>query len=399
VLGIALAAHSLASLGFWLAQPRGFALFTRSFVEHQLIVPAIFAVSLAGLGAMILKRPPVAWLSTGILAGFWIGSASIIVLAGTTIHARIFWLVLPAAAALLSLAWRLARPGVGLLSAGTLAGLTVAGAFWACSWAPPATTRPHGGTLETVPATPGVATIEKEGIRVSVQGNRVAVASGSRVADLWPAFDYFAVSDRGTWSLFEFRSTSIPRWTCGGTEQGGLVLTGENEDFQSSIQVWIGNRAVHLKGQTLVRRELSAHLASVLQLYFHGEGDASVEGIPWNMGNVDAYSQFITLRHGRTEFLQAAWKEKGPFETLGTWALGDPVLSIDGWKFQLLGWAEQGSREASPTAGWGVSQACIERSGRHTYFWGLATTSIGIGWHTVRTAPGVYQLEAVVTPP
>jgi len=58
VLRIGLGVHAIAALAYWIVQPRGFALFTRSFVEHQVIAPAIFAVSVAGVAAMLLKRPP-----------------------------------------------------------------------------------------------------------------------------------------------------------------------------------------------------------------------------------------------------------------------------------------------------------------------------------------------------
>ncbi len=397
MLRIAMAFHAFVSAAYWIAQPRGFAPFTRSFIEHQVVAPTLFAVSAAGFASILLKRVSLTWLTVGILAGFWTASAAVIVITGSTGVARLFWGVLPTAAGLLLIAWRLGGPAAqGLLTGGTVAGWLLAAAFWSCSCAPVASTQPQGGTLDPIPVTPGVSTIEKEGIRVSVLGHRVIVESGTRSAVLWPGFDYFAVSDNGTWSLFDFRSTTTPGWTCGRSEQGGLVLTAANRDFQSSLNIWIGNRSVHVRNETRVEKDLAAHLSSVLQLNF--KGIASVEGIPWRWGNSDAQSEFIAFRHGRTEFLRAAAGEKGPFETLGSWALGDPVLSIDGWTFQLLGWAQQGSREPSPTAGWGVSQACIERSGS-TYYWALATTSVGRGWHTVRTAKGVYSLEAVITPP
>jgi hypothetical protein len=160
--------------------------------------------------------------------------------------------------------------------------------------------------------------------------------------------------------------------------------------------VWIDRRVVHVRMETRVKRELASHLASAFQLALAGQ--ASVNGVPWSLGNSDPRSEFIAVRQGRTELLRASSGEKGPFEVLGSWPAGDPVLNIDGWSVQLLGWADQGSHEPSPTAGWGVSQAAIERAGS-AYFWSLASTSIGRGWHTVRTAPGVYVLEAVVTPP
>src|SRR6185503_5947370 len=146
--------------------------------------------------------------------------------------------------------------------------------------------------------------------------------------------------------------------------------------------------------------EVASHLSSVMKLHILGDaGDATaVEGVPWRLDHRSERTEFVAIRNGRTELLRASRLEKGPFETLGSWELRDPLLTIDGWKVRVSGWADQGSPAPSPTAGWGVSQAAIERVD-NVYMWSLASTSIGRGWHTVRTAPGVYVLEAVVTPP
>ena len=74
----------------------------------------------------------------------------------------------------------------------------------------------------------------------------------------------------------------------------------------------------------------------------------------------------------------------------------DPVIASDGWMAQVRGWAAQSSLDESPTAGWGVSQAAIERLGLMV-IWSLASTSIGRGFHTVRTGPGTYVLEIVLS--
>lgn len=394
LLRIGVGVHALASLGFWILQPRGFAFGSRPFIEHQVLAPAIFAVSAAAVAAGLRKRPSVVWLAVAVLAGFWVASGGVIAILGTTTPARLFWVVPPTAVGMLVLACRSSSPG--LLTGGTVAGLGLAALFWCCTWAPPATTRPRGGDVRPEPVNEEASSIEADGIRISVSGNMVLVKSRGNTAVLWPGFEYDAVSDRGLWSLFQFRSASTPSWSCGRSRKGGLALRAENDDFKSASQVWIDHRVVHLRTETRVKRELPAHLSSVLQLGLWGT--ASVHGIPWRLGNSDERSEFVAFRNGRTEFLRASSGEKGPFETLGSWPEGDPTLTIDGWTIQLVGWAEQGSHEPSPTAGWGVSQAAIERAGT-TYFWELASTSVGRGWHTVRTAPGVYVIEAIVTPP
>ena len=394
LIRIGVGVHFLGSLGFWLLQPRGFAWGSRSFVEHQVLTPAIFAVSAAALAAGLLKRPTVASLAVAVLSGFWVASGGVIAGVGTTAPSRLFWIVPPAAMAMLLMVRRLSSTTV--ITGGTVVGTGLAAAFWACTWAPPATTRPRGGEVRPDTIIEEASSTAADGIHVSVSGNMVLVKSEGKTAAIWPGFDYDAVSDSGIWSLFQFRSTSTPSWTCSRSKAGGLALTAENEDFHSAARIRIENHAVHLQYETRVKRELASHLSSVLQFGLWGK--ASLHGIPWNLGNSDPRCEFIAVRQGRTEFLRASSGEKGPFETLGAWPLENPTLMIDGWSIQLLGWAEQGSHEPSPTAGWGVSQAAIERAGT-TYFWSLASTSIGRGWHTVRTAPGVYVLEAVITPP
>lgn len=397
VLRSGLAVHLVGSLAFWIAQPRGFDILSRSFVEHQAIAPALFAASAAGLVALALRRPRTAWIVVGLLGGFWAASAAVIVTVGSTPFASVFWVVLAATMWLLLLAWRRGRPDPpGLITGGTVAGVILATVFWMCSWAPPATTRPRAAALEPAPMVPGATSIEEKGVSVSVAGTRVAITAGSHRAVLWPGFDYYAVSDAGFWSVFQFRGSMMPDWTRGRTEDGAMLLVSEDPDFLRRVRIRIENRTVRVLCETLVKREIASHLSSVMQLQIHGE--ASVEGVPWKIGHTDDRSEFVAIRGGRVELLRASSREKGPFETLGSWERRDPALTIDGWKVQVVGWAEQGSDTPSPTAGWGVSQACIERSGT-TYFWSLAATSIGRGWHTVRTAPGVYVLEAILTPP
>jgi hypothetical protein len=393
VLRTGIVVHTVASLAFWLSQPRGFEVLSRSFLEHQVVAPVLFAVSAAGLAAVLLKRRRTELVVVGVLGGFWALSASVIVVMGSTPFATPFWAILVGTFWLLLLAYRRVRPEPPLLiTGGTVAGLVLATAFWTCSWAPPATTRPRAAEFQPLPAAPG----KSDAIRIAVEGFHVAIEAPTGKAFLWPAFEYGSISDNGFWTVFQYRSSTMPFWTWRTAEDGSLSLTAENGDFHGLVHAWVENGRVHVRSQTRVKREIASHLSTVLQVRL--PGPASVEGMPWKSDHRHDRSEFVAIRGGRTEFLRAASLEKGPFETLGSWPLQDPVLTIDGWKVQVLGWAEQGSREPSPTAGWGVSQAAIERVG-DVYLWSLAATSIGRGWHTVRTASGVYVLEAVLTPP
>ena len=109
----------------------GFELVSRSFVEHQVVAPILFAVSAAGAAAAVLNRRRTAWICVGILCGFWIPSTGLIALLGTTLPSRVFWPALVACLGGLVLAYRRIRPDPpGLLTCGTAVGVALAGLFW-----------------------------------------------------------------------------------------------------------------------------------------------------------------------------------------------------------------------------------------------------------------------------
>jgi len=97
----------------------------------------------------------------------------------------------------------------------------------------------------------------------------------------------------------------------------------------------------------------------------------------------------VFVRHGEA-------RKKGPFTTIASWEPHDPWIESQGRRIQVRGWVDQASRAESPTAGWGVSQGTIENVGG-MLVWSLASTSVGRGWHCVRTAPGTYAFEVVIT--
>jgi len=364
-----------AAAYLWL-QPRGFSFGSRGFLEHQVIVPTFFAAAVAGLWA-VRRRPPLALLCTGILSGFWIAAAGTVVILGTTRFATA--LILPLAAALLALLTRPDPRGMAL-------GLLLGAAFWSCAWAPPAQTRPSGGALEEKRAVDGPGTLAEEDLSVQVEGLQAVVRWKDRRARVGLAPDLFAISDRGLWSLFDSRSAHPPAWSVARVEGDELDLRTACDDFASHARIRISKGSVRMRVATTLKREIAAHLATVLWV-----------SVPSRTPRA-AVAEFIAFREGRLELLQASEQEKGPFKTLTAWAPHDPVLEVNGWTVQVPGWADQASRAESPTAGWGVSQGAIERVG-DSLLYELAATSIGRGWHTVRTAPGTYLLELVLTPP
>src|SRR6185295_20237853 len=124
VLRVSLAVHVAGSLAYWLLQPRGFGVLSRPFVEHQVLAPLLFAVSVAALAGIVLKRPWPAGIGVGILAGFWILCSGVIAGVGTTAFSRPFWGLLAAVLAGLAVAYRQLRPASpALLTGGTILGL------------------------------------------------------------------------------------------------------------------------------------------------------------------------------------------------------------------------------------------------------------------------------------
>jgi hypothetical protein len=387
----ALAAQAVgAAIYLWL-QPGGFAFGSRSFLEHQVIVPAFFAVAIATLAA-VRRRPQVAYFGMGLLGGFWIAVGATALAAGSTLFSKGMALVVAGAVLAMLGVHRFGGP-VRIHWVGSLPGLMLGISFWACAWAPPASTRPSGARLDERPPVEGPLDLEKGGLSVRIDGLLARVAAGEHRAEVRLAPFLFAVSDRGTWSLFDFRSVDPPAWKVSRVEGDALDVRTSCPDFDAHGRIWIAAGKIRMRIGTTFKREIAAHLATALTVRI--PGGAAIEGHPWNPGDP---SEFIAFREGRMEFLRASHHEKGPFETLAFWPPHDPVLDIGGWRVEVLGWADQASRSESPTAGWGISQGAIERV-EDEFLWEFAATSIGRGWHTVRTAPGTYVLEVVLSRP
>ncbi len=377
----------------WL-QPRGFSAGSRPFLEHQVIVPAYFAVALVA-AALPARWPAAGMIGTGALAAFWIAVSAV---AGGVSSMRAqagVWLVLLCAIGGGALVLRRSvreADGARAPVLGAGAGVAFAAAFLFCAWAPPSTTRPLGGPVPGV-RPPGGPEGPGDRFRVSIRDRWVVIERDGDQVLVDPGFEFDAASRSGFWTVFDSRSLRLPAWKAQPRDGVALVLVARADPIETSVRVWVESDEVHLRAVTSLREEVSSHLSSVMTIY--APGPATVEDLEWPKGRTDEPAHFAAFRGGRLEFLRASRNEKGPFETLGSWEPRDPLLKAGPWSLRVRGWADHASRAESPTAGWGVSQGAIERW-EGAFIWSLASTSIGRGWHAVRTAPGLYVLEAVI---
>lgn len=387
--------HALGAAAFFWLQPRGFSV-SAPWLEHQVIVPAFFGLSL-GTALMSRFRPRAAVFGLGALCGFWSSLGLTAAVVGSGVPATAMGLIAIAALGVLALSlwvsWRFKEPLV-LPGGGCILGTALGAAFLVCTWAPPASTRPAGGTLGPFRPLPGAALQERDGVSVRVFGSLVFVEHGEKTICVSPALDFDAVADSGFWTLFQSRESRVRPWKIDRGDPGAIRLLAQGPDLEAEARITHEGGRVTIRCATTLRRELPAHLASVV--WVTAPGDAKIGGRRWAPRRRGVPAEFFAFRGGHLEFLRATRDEKGPFETLQSEEPADPVIEFGGWKVQVRGWAAQASREPSPTAGWGVSQGAIERV-EDGITWSLASTSVGRGWHTVRTAPGTYLMEIVLS--
>lgn len=390
--------HVAGAVMYWAIQPRGFAL-GRALLEHQVIAPAVFAISFATL--LEAQLPRVALFAVGAIAGFQAAISATFAVTGDSVFARAMIAVLAVAVGVVLLVLRrVRRSGVSArnLWGGGLAGALLGAAFVYCTWAPPPSTRPFHRPGDVVGSGPAPSVISKPGYRLRALGQHVLVedlrtTSKANHVFVVPALDFPAASGIGTWTLFRSRAMSLPAWEVAGNS---LRLRAASDDLAADCFAWVASDRVHIRCATSVKRDIAAHLSSAVRVQLPAE-PITVDGMPWNTGHATAAPvEFLAFRKGRVEFLRSSAAESGPFTILHAWDPHDPVVESDGWKAQVLGWAAQSSLEESPTAGWGVSQGTIERV-RSLIIWSLASTSIGRGYHTVRTGAGTYVLEVVLS--
>jgi hypothetical protein len=379
-------------LAYTLLQPQGFSFLSAAFFEHQILGPLVFAVAVLLAFAVVKRRESLAAAVTAGLAGFWIVVAGFGLFTGTTDYARLLLVPFAGAFVLFGLAHRIGGR-VAVLALTHLAGALLGAAFWVSARAPQASTFPTSAPPKRFSIPESEPTLQTHVVDVSIRENAVIIDAGRRRMVIVPSFEYDAVADGCGFTVLDYRSAKHPPYRAGG-HQGRLVFAAENDDFQTSGRVEMQNDAtVRIEVSTTVKRELCAHLGSVVSMQLPRGREALINGMPWPSGGADEPAHFVAFQGGELGFYRATRDEKGPFTRLG--AIDEPVITAGGFRISVPSWKDQASREPSPTAGWGISQGAIEHVGGW-FFWGIASTSIGRGWHTVRTAPGTYETTILV---
>jgi hypothetical protein len=304
-----------------------------------------------------------------------------------------------------------------------VAGLLVGGLFVLLLRAPSASTRPkftlgEASTLTSEPVAPSaaadsadpVAAVEHHlvlataeplftgpTLRVSL-ADELVIEHSDRTLRVNPVLQIDSASAHCLWSIIDYENETPEPWRVAQIGAQSWLIATESRSVSNRTRLTIEGERVTLNVSNTVEREVCVHLAQLLTVSFPRRSDDSaqleVAGHTLHAGPV---REALAWRHGEFALLRAEQDEKGPFETLALLPDPDPAFNADGLKFQVAGFAEQASHEASPTAGWGVSQGAIEVVGR-SLFWELAATSIGRGWSTVRISPGTYELTLTLEP-
>lgn len=374
------------AIAYAFLQPRGFAIGSRSFFEHQVLVPLFAVVAVAAAVAAHRRSRLTAPLAC-IVAGFWISASATAVLGNTT-PARLMIFPLLAAASGAAFAVRFAERRAPPLVGGTL-GVLLGGAFLYCAWAPPPSTRPLNQPLTILTPTAGDAVLVADDLRVEIADRQVLILGpGSAVVvEPFPRFD--AVSTRGFWTLFDGGTREMDLLTTARAGDNALYIHARGPGMMGDAVVTAGPEGVTIRVVTALLEEVAVHLAGDVVVSIPGE--ATVDAFPLFSGD------FVAFREGAgLHVLRPSSAEKGPFTPRHVLMDHDPLVRASGWTICVSGWAAQASRVESPTAGWGVSQGAIEYYDG-VFIWSLAATSIGRGWHTVRRAPGIYGFEITIT--
>jgi hypothetical protein len=381
---------------YWWIQPRGFSFGSRSFFEHEVIVPAVFAISLCAVFGS-WKKKDMCLLATTAILGFWIPVFAVV---GLVIGGNFRFLAqgLLACALVTVAVFIIANTRTPvrwlLIAAGLVVGTALGAGFVHCTSPPPATTHPANRPIELPARVEGPAVLKSSGMTVSVEGKNIFVRGDGMSASIRPSMRFEAESPEGHWTVFRSCRFRLPPWKVARGSKDALILRSSTKGMSGSAVVRIVDGKVRILFETNIEETVHAHLSSAVSVTIWGE--ARVRGLPWKSMDGDSPAEFIAFRDGRMEFLRSRSDEKGPFETIAGWEAGDPEIEIGGWRVRVLGWADQASREESPTAGWGVSQGAIEYY-RSTLIWSLASTSVGRGWHAVATKPGRYVFEIVLS--
>jgi len=257
-LGIAAFCHATGACAYALVQPRGFAVFSTAFFEHELLGPLVFVLALVLGFAVAKRRESLAAGVASAFSGFWVVVAGYGFFAGTTFFARLLALPIAASLFLFLLAYRTRRQAL-VLGLPLGAGVLVGAAFWASAIAPRASTSPLGKAPKSGPIPEAAPALDDERLSARVEGTSIFVDAGASHAEIVPSFDYTSVAEHCGLSVLEFRSAALPPYRAG--RQGNkLFFAADNADFQTYGEISIERgRAARIEVSTTVRRELCAH--------------------------------------------------------------------------------------------------------------------------------------------
>ena len=240
---------------------------------------------------------------------------------------------------------------------------------------------------------------------------------GDRTLEVRPLLTFQSRSPDGCWVAFATRAIreGPERQLTGSKPNGSKMSLLYRDDDRSilTIDATDATGLLRMEAMSQIPNTVWSHLntfaelrmtgGSQLEIVFSPCADKVIEirladyprGRPARFAYVDEAGSFRVM--------EATSAEKGPFRELASGTLGktDPLameFRAGGkplFRVVLEDWAQQASRQLSPTAGWGVAVNSIEFSldegGSAHVFVSLAATSVGRGFDSVGHAAGVYR--------
>jgi hypothetical protein len=204
-----------------------------------------------------------------------------------------------------------------------------------------------------------------------------------------------------------------------GINHSGANLLIEYADEGKSlvrINAMQAPQLVEIDARSVLDRTVWSHLNTFTMFALVGRGPFSLVFSPCPNQPLKAQAfgwsnpaQFAYLdAENRFHVVEARAAEKGPFRHLASGRL-DPnspltitflEAEVPIFRVSLKDWANQASRQLSPTAGWGLPENSIEfgtvAPNSMQVYVSLAATSVGRGFDTVGHSRGVYLNRLIV---
>lgn len=409
-VAVLVAAHAGAAAVHYALMPHGFAATHARFWTNEILVPVVGCAAALSLPFVVRGRVLPTLASQVAISGLWLG-----IVAGTfAFFARTSTNIAPVLLGVALFALGLLVSMRGPVRARWLRHAVLMGFALACGVglarahrAPPPSTRPGAG--------PPVADVPTGGTRGEPLGYGGAFTfHGAGLAvEVEPFVRLSSRSPDGGWTLFAPGTEHFgpPLRLVASHREAGVSLARYRDDGEHVLRLEDTPAGSRMQSWSTLPRRIDAHLSSFLQLVITGhEGQPRLRFVACEGAEVEVlpsdYPDGRPLRFAyRSDddilrVVEATSGEKGPFRVLceGPLRRGEAlVFELEGLRFELEGWTDGGSTEASPTAGWGVPQATFSfsRSGDalasplvvHVT---LAGTGVGRGFDSVAHAAGTY---------